>query len=152
MPPPFAGEIWGRGRSLPMGRALGASWLKTGLRPIPWARGGRVNLYHPNDFSEAASRLVRLGVDRSLAKRDVVCSLEGVEAWILENTKGALVTLINWTNEKQLDPLKVEIKLGFQPKSVRSVAGGDLPFRWEDGVLTLSIGLADADYVMIGRK
>ena len=142
----------GKGTVIGVGTALGASWLKTGLKPVPWARGGRVNLYHPEGFSEAADRLMRLGVESSVAPRDVVCSRENVEAWVLENAKGAAVTLINWTNEPRLKPLRVEIKLGFRPGSVRSVVAGDeLPFRWEGGSLSLVTALDDADYLLIER-
>ena len=111
-----------------------------------------MNFYNPDGFSAAANQLVRMAASSSVAPRDVVCSVENVESWVLDNQKGSVVTLVNWTNAARIDPLKVEVKINFRPKSVRSVvAGKEIPFRWEGGVLSTSTAITDADFLLIAR-
>jgi len=156
---------YGKGKAFAVGTAAGASYLKTGLRPVPWARGGRVNLYNPTDFPPAAVRFARLGVDARPPARQVECSNPYVEALLLDNPQGTLVTLVNWdnpqgtlvtlvnwTNQPLVNSLTVTVRLPSAPHEVFSVARQEkLASQFEGGQLTFSIDLADADFVRVMR-
>src|SRR5262249_43810628 len=88
----------GKGRVYAVGALPGTAWMKTAVRPLPWARGGRHTVYTPVDFAPAAARLVRLGVDAARPVQAAVCSVAGVEAVVMDHQDGTLVTLVNWTN------------------------------------------------------
>jgi len=143
---------YGKGRAFAVGTAAGASYLKSGLRPVPWARGGRVHLYNPADFPPAAVRLVRLGVDARPPDRQVECSNPYVEALLLDNPQGTLVTLVNWTNEPVVESLNVSVRLPSAHREVFSVVRQEkLDSHFERGRLTFTINLTDADFVMVKR-
>src|SRR5581483_11183100 len=63
----------GKGKAFAVGTLAGNVWMKSGLKPIPFARGGRKTVYNPVDFDPAATRLVRLGVDAKKLEQAVVC-------------------------------------------------------------------------------
>ncbi|MFP6901274.1 MAG: hypothetical protein VCA36_10045, partial [Opitutales bacterium] len=140
----------GRGKVFAVGTAIGASFWKTALKPLPWARGGRVNLYNPVDFDPSAWRILNLGVDAALLRRQVECSRTGVESWLLDNKVGTLLTLVNWTNEKRLDSLEVRVRLPAKPAKVFSVTNQrPLPFEYADKTLRLTTTLEAADFIMV---
>lgn len=142
----------GRGKVFAVGTAIGASFWKTGLRPIPWARGGRVNLYNPIDFDDDARRILNLGAEAALLDREAVCSRSGVEAFLLDNPKGTLLTLINWTNEPHLSDVEVTVRLTAKPKRVFSVTRQQpLEFEFANGRLTFATELAEGDFITITR-
>jgi hypothetical protein len=71
-----------------------------------------------------------------------------VEAPLLESAAGAVVTLLNWTGDAVTN-LTVEMDW-LQPVSrVESAARGPLPFRMQDGILSWSVPLDGADFIMI---
>jgi len=143
---------YGKGKAFAVGTAAGASYLKSGLRPVPWARGGRVNLYNPADFPPAAVRFVRLGVDARPPARQVECSNPYVEALLLDNPQGTLVTLVNWTNQPLVESLTVTVRLPSAPREIFSVARQKkLASQFEGGQLTFTVDLADADFVMLKK-
>ena len=140
----------GRGKIFAVGTAIGATFWKTALKPLPWARGGRVNLYNPIDFDESARRIMNLGVDAALLDRQVVCTQAGVESFLLDNNKGTLLTLVNWTNEPKLAGLQVTVKLLAAPREVRSVTNQTkLDFTFKNGKLTFQTDLPEADFIML---
>jgi hypothetical protein len=139
----------GKGKAFAVGLQPGTSWMKTGLRVIPYARGGRHSLYNPSGFDETATALVRLGLSNNPV-RECVCSLEGVEATVLDNPKGTLVTLTNWTDKPAT--VTVQLRSAFAPRSVRSVQGQKaLDAKYADGVATFSTTVADADYILVEK-
>ncbi|MCA9268324.1 MAG: hypothetical protein KDA41_07625, partial [Planctomycetales bacterium] len=143
-------RVHGKGKAFAVGTAAGATWLKTALRPIPWARGGEVNLYNPTDFSPAATALVRMGIDAADVAQQVECSSACVEALLLDGKAGTLVTLVNWTNEKHVGDLNVRVKMKQAPREVFSVARqAKLEFTFNDGVLEFATGVDDADFVIL---
>jgi hypothetical protein len=82
--------------------------------------------------------------------RECVCSVAGVEATVLDNPAGTLVTLTNWTDK----PAKVEVRLrsAFAPKSLRTVQGQKaLDARYADGVVVFTTDVADADYILVEK-
>lgn len=141
----------GKGKAFAVGTLAGNSWMKTGLRLTPWARGGRKMLYNPTDFDATATKLVRLGVEAKKPERAVVCSKEGVEGVIIDHKDGALLTLVNWTNES-LKGLEVQVRLAAAPKDVRSVTGQKtVPSRYSGSVLTFTIDLDEGDFILLPK-
>ena len=142
----------GRGRIFAVGTAMGASLWKTALRPVPWARGGKTNLYNPVDFDESAWTVFHLGTDAALLDREFTCPRRGVEGWLLDNRQGTLLTLINWTNEEHLAGLRISVKVSQRPKSVFSVSQQTgLDFEYRNGKVTFATELDAADYIMLKR-
>jgi hypothetical protein len=140
----------GRGKAIAVGTAAGATYLRSALKPVPWARGGRVNLYNPTDFDPAAKRLAWLGVDAVEIPREVDCSNRHVEALLLDNKAGTLLTLINWTNQPTVRDLQVTVRLNGPPKEVRSVTGNrQLQWEFERGQLSFAVDVDAADFIMI---
>ncbi len=141
---------YGKGKAFAVGTLAGNSFMKTGLKRVPFARGGRKNLYNPTDFDPAATKLVRLGVDAKDIPRAVVCSNPGVEATVIDRPqRGTLVTLVNWTNEP-IEDLKVEVKISSVPKTVRSVRQqGNVPWSFDSGTVTFTTNLEEADFFLL---
>ena len=139
---------YGKGKAFAVGTLAGVSYMKTAMKVIPYARGGRHTVYNPVDFDSAATKLVRLGIDASSVPRDVACSNPLVEAIVIDSPTGTLVTLINWTNAP-IKNLTVTVKMPAAPKSARSIQRQkDLPVKFENGA-TFSIDLDEADYVVL---
>jgi hypothetical protein len=140
----------GRGKIYSVGTAIGASLWRTATKPLPWARGGRVNLYNPIEFDKSTWRVMNLGVDAALLDQEIRCSTRGVESFLLDNNVGTLVTLVNWTNESQLDGLEVSVKMQAAPREVFSVTENKkLDFEYANGKLTFQTDLAAADFVKV---
>lgn len=142
----------GKGRAFAVGTAAGATWLKTALRPVPWARGGRVNLYNPVDFDPAATHLVELGLRAAEPTREVNCSRSNVETLLLDNPQGTLLTLVNWTNDDTVGGLQISVRMPSDVKEVFSVVQQKtLPSRYENGRLRFTTDLQAADYIMLKK-
>lgn len=142
----------GQGQAFAVGTAAGATYLKSGLRPLPWARGGGVNLYNPTEFDAPATHLVRLGLSAAKIDRQVECASPFVEALLLDNDQGTLLTLVNWTNESSLGGLQVRVRMRAAPREVFSVSGQkNLPSHFADGQLTFTTDLGAADFVMLKK-
>ena len=140
----------GKGQAIAVGTAAGLTYMKTGTRPIPWARGGRTNLYNPEGFSPLAKKLVYLGNERGNVSSQVRCSEPLVEALLLDNAKGTLVTLVNWTNQPELEELEIELACPRVPREVRSVTlGRTIPFTKDGKNIRFSTKLQAADYLMV---
>ena len=140
----------GRGRVFAVGTALGATFWRTALEPVPWARGGRENLYNPTDFSPSARRIMNLAVDTAVLRREAVCSTPGVESFLLDNDRGTLLTLINWTNRAELDGVRVSVKVPFAPREIKSVTNQTpLEFKFTNGRATFDTHLREGDFIML---
>ena len=141
----------GKGKAFAVGTLAGTTYLKTGVRVTPWARGGRKMVYNPTGFDEAATRLVLLGVDARKPVQDVVCSNNFVEAVVIDHPKGTLLTLVNWDN-KPLAGLQVKVRLAAAPQTLRSVQQQRaLKFVHEGGMLTFNTDLEWADYFLMPK-
>ncbi len=141
----------GKGKAIAIGTCPGITWMKTGVKPVPFARGGRTNSYNPEDFSPATKELVLLGVNAGPDRNKPHCNVPGVELIVLDSQKGTLVTAINWTNRRQKD-LQIIVPMAKAPKQVRSVCRQKtLPSRFEKGNLHFSLDLEDADYILLPR-
>lgn len=142
----------GKGEAIAVGTLSGTSYIRSGLRPVPFARGGNRELYNPTEFSPAAAGLAWLGVARSGIKRYAECSNNLVEALIMDSDKGTLLTLVNWDNAVQ-PALQVKIRVSSKPASVRTVQGQAEIRDWSyrDGVLTFTTDLEWADYILIAN-
>ncbi len=141
----------GNGRAFAVGTLAGNTYMKTALKPIPFARGGRKTIYNPVQFDSAATKLVRLAVDARQPEQAAVCGDPGVEAVVLDHKDGTLVTLVNWTNAPRKD-LSIRVRLTAAPKQVRSVSGQKtIPSTFADGVLTFRVDLTEADFIMLPK-
>jgi hypothetical protein len=141
----------GKGKTFTVGTLAGNSYIKTGLRAIPFARGGRKTIYNPVDFSPAASRLVGLAVDARKPEQAAVCGNPGVEAVVIDHKDGTLVTLVNWANAP-VKGVPVSVRLPAAPKGARSVSGQKtLPVNYADGRATFRVDLEEADFILLPR-
>ena len=142
---------YGKGKAFAVGTLAGCVYMKSALRPIPFARGGRHVVYNPVDFDPTATKLVLLGVDTCKPEQAVVCGQAGVEAVVIDHKDGALVTLVNWTNGP-LKALTVKVRLAAAPKEVRTVSGQKaIPSKYADGAVTFTLDLEEADFVLLTR-
>jgi hypothetical protein len=141
----------GKGKAFAVGTAAGLAYYKTAVKAIPWARGGRHTVYNPVDFSPAATKLARLGVDAAKTVRPAECGNPHVEAIVLDGKAGTLLTLVNWTNGP-VKGLDVRVAMDAAPKEVRSVSQQRvIPAQFNQGVLSFRIDLDEADYVLLPR-
>jgi len=142
----------GKGKAFAVGTAAGHTYYRTGLRKTPYARGGKKTVYNPVNFDAAATELALLGAHAKEVARDVKCSNTYVEALVIDNAKGTLLTLVNWDNEP-VNGMKATVKLPFKPKSVRSVEQQkDLEgWTYENGELVLTTDLNWADYLLLAK-
>ncbi|MGE3804680.1 MAG: beta-galactosidase trimerization domain-containing protein, partial [Gemmataceae bacterium] len=139
----------GKGRAFAVGTLPGNIYMKSGLKPVPFARGGRTNLYNPSGFDTAATKLVRLGLDASKVEPAVTTSQPLVEAVLIDHPKGTLLTLVNWTDQP-IKGLEVSVKLPAAPKSVRSVAlQKELGAKYAEGKLSFKLDLEEADFILV---
>lgn len=142
----------GRGRAIAVGTLIGNSYMKSALRPVPFARGGNKELYNPTDFNLAATKLAQLGVTRANIDKQVVCSNPHVEANVIDSPRGTLITLTNWTNDPRIDGLTIKIKLPFKPQYARSVEQqGNVSIQYRNGVATITTDLTEADYILLPK-
>ncbi len=103
----------------------------------------------PSDFSKntrdtIAKPLNAMRPDRAWANLDQPL----VETPLLVSDKGTVMTLLNWNN-KPIEKLRVEVKLGFTPSKVESVTHGALQTNsTSDGKTIFELPLDAADYVL----
>ena len=142
----------GKGKVIAVGTLAGTTYIRTGLKPIPFARGGDKTAYNPTDFTAGATKLAHLGIEHANIDIDATCSNNFVETLIMDSDKGTLLTLINWDNEVQPE-LTVKVRVDTKPKSVRSVQSQrDLAdWTYENGVLAFATDLEWADYILIEK-
>lgn len=139
----------GQGKVYAVGTLAGNSWMKTALRPIPFARGGKHTVYNPTEFAAAATSLVRLGIEAKKPVQQVTSSVNGIETTVMDGPNGTLLTLVNWTNSP-IKAGKFTVKLPKAPSEVRSVRlQQPIKTTYADGTLTFELDLPDADYVTI---
>ncbi len=141
----------GKGKAIAIGTLAGLSYYRTALKTIPWARGGRHTVYNPTDFSEPATKLVRLGITGTTLIPDVECSVAGVEAILREKADGkSVLTLVNWTDTPQKNltlRVRTPAKLTFRSLSGKPIKAGE----YRDGVQVLNVDLDEADYLVGSR-
>lgn len=139
----------GQGQVFAVGTLPGTGYMKSGLRVVPFARGGRTNLYNPEDFDPAATHLVRLGVDAANPDPIVTCSSDLVEAIVADHPTGTVVTLVNWSNAP-IQGLQVRVNVKALPRQVRSVRWRrDLPMEADGNAVTFTVDVEDADYILM---
>lgn len=142
-------RILGEGRAIAVGTLAGTTYMRSGVRKTPWARGGRRMVYNPTDFDAGAIRLVLLATEEVDLPRDVECSNPLVEGLVIDNDGDTLLTLTNWDNEPQ-QALTVRLRMPSRPSQVRSVQRQtDLDFDYADGWVTFETGLEWADYFIV---
>ncbi|MSQ95605.1 MAG: hypothetical protein EXR98_13740 [Gemmataceae bacterium] len=142
----------GRGLVIAAGALIGTSYMKTAVKPIPWARGGRHMLYNPTpSIEDHAGYHIAATVDVYALDviKPAICSKNLVESIVLDHKDGTLLTLVNWTNGP-VKNLEVQVRMKDAPKTVRTVSGQcNLAFTAKDGVVTFRLDLAEADYVLL---
>lgn len=142
----------GKGKAIAVGTLPGHAYLHGAAKVTPWARGGRHMVYPPMTSDPDKNRLVHLGVAaRPDLQRDVHTSAAGIEGLVIDNTKGTLVTLINW-NDAPARSVTVQVRVPFRPTSVRQVsAQKSVPVTYANGVATFTTDLTQADYFLLHR-
>jgi hypothetical protein len=146
----------GKGRIISVGAMPGLSWMKSGVRTIPWARGGSATLYNPSNKDLA--QLIPLAAVMRDVGISAVDSVEvgrkdgaRVEAIVRDHPEGALLTVINWENDR-LQQVSASIPMPAKPREVRSVSQQKaIPFEYKDGTVTFKIDLADAEFIVIKK-
>lgn len=139
----------GKGRAIAVGTLAGTTYMRSGVRQVPWARGGRRMVYNPTVFDVGATRLALLATEDVDLPRDVECSNPFVEAFVIDNDGGTLLTLTNWDNEPQ-PGLTVRLRMPVRPSGVRSVQQQtDLAFDYADGWISFETDLEWADYFIV---
>ena len=142
----------GKGKAFAVGTLAGNTYMKSGVRVVPFARGGNKALYNPVDFSDAATVLAHLGVDAANIDRQVTCSNSYVEANVIDSPNGTLVTIVNWSNEPRIDDLIITLKLPFKPRHARSVEQqGNVKLDYANGIATITTDLTEADYILLPK-
>jgi hypothetical protein len=145
-------QAHGKGTVFAVGTLAGAAWQRTGLKPIPYARGGRLTVYNPTGFDATASKLVRLALDARKPQQAAWAGTEGVEAVVIDHPDGTLLTLVNWTNAP-IKSLPVSVRLEKAPASARSVSGQKaVSVKYADGVASFTLELAEGDFVLLAKK
>jgi hypothetical protein len=149
----------GKGYVVAVGTVVGTSYVKSGLKAAPWARGGRHTLYYPTDpgeervFLESGFFLAQiplLVMNRDIPPHATSSNLL-VESIVLDHKDGTLLTLVNWTNAP-VKNLEMRVRMKDAPKTVRTVSGQrNLAFTAKDGVVTFRLDLAEADYVVLRK-
>lgn len=142
----------GAGRAVAVGTLAGMAYYRTGLKPIPYARGGNGTVYHPAGFDRAATDLARLGLAmKKEMPYEARTDSATVEALVLDNKAGTLLTLVNW-NDRPAKGLKVDVRLPFKPAKARAItAGKALEVTYKDGVASFTIDLDEGDFVTLER-
>jgi hypothetical protein len=142
----------GSGRVLATGTLIGTSYMKSAIKQIPWARGGRHVVYNPTGHEIAFHGMIGRGIpaEQPAICRDKVSGLYNLaESIVLDHKDGTLVTLVNWANAPLKD-VEVAVRMKDAPKTVRTVSGQrNLEFTAKDGVVTFRLDLAEADYVLL---
>ena len=137
----------GNGQVIAVGGLPGTSFLKSGVKQTPWARGGRHMVYNPIGFDVFAGTLIGIAVVDE--QRPAIGSVNAVESIVLDHKDGMLLTLVNWTNAPVKD-LEVQVRMKDAANAVRTVSGQrNLAFTAKDGVVTFRLDLAEADYVLL---
>jgi hypothetical protein len=142
----------GKGRAIAVGTLAGHSFFKTGTKVRPWGRGGNKNPYAPLDFAPAATKLALLGVaTRPDIAKEIITSDSKIEAIVLNNEKGTLVTLVNWANQPAKG-VRVTVKLPFKPSASRLVsAQNSIPVNYANGEATFTLDVPEAEFILLNK-
>jgi hypothetical protein len=140
----------GKGTVHAIGTLPGMAWMRSGLKPIPYARGGRGTFYYPGGYDRAAMDLILLGVQEAKPTPHATAA-PGVEVLLLDSKAGTLLTLINWS-DKPATACPVTVRMPFAPKSARDIrTGKEVKVTYADGVARFTVDLSDATFVTLAR-
>jgi hypothetical protein len=140
----------GKGSAVAVGGLPGMAWIRSGLKPIPYARGGRGTFYFPDGYDPRAQDLALLGIKDGHGTFSASAGT-GVETLVLDSKAGTLVTLVNWRDTPAKDR-EVRVRVPFAPKVVRDITTGkELKATYSDGVATFRLDVADATFVTLSR-
>ena len=142
----------GKGKAIAVGTLPGHGYTHDAAKVTPWARGGRRMVYSLMTDDPARNKLVHLGTaTRPDLQREATASAPGVETLLIDNQKGTLVTLVNWS-ETPVKGVTVRVRVPFPPTSARQVsAQKSVPVTYANGVATFTVDLAEADYVLLNK-
>ncbi|MFQ3592795.1 MAG: hypothetical protein SNJ82_06330 [Gemmataceae bacterium] len=140
----------GKGQAIAVGGLPGMAWIRSGLKPIPYARGGRGTFYFPSGYNAAAHDLVLLGTKDAAIGFSAQAGA-GIETLLLDSKAGTLLTLVNWSDRPAKDRL-VRVRVPFAPKSVRDITSGtQLKADYAEGVASFRVTVSDATFVTLTR-
>jgi hypothetical protein len=141
----------GKGKAFAVGTLPGMAYYRTGLKAVPYARGGRGTLYQPGPFADAAQRLALLGVEARAPQRQATTSDPRLEALVIDGKAATLVTLINWS-DTPAKSATVQVRMPAAPKSARLVrTGKPLDVSFKDGVAEIKLDIAEGEMILLDR-
>jgi len=102
----------------------------------------------PVRFSEPIRRWIAEPVKQAGVVPPVTVSVPMVETPLLLSSKGAAITLLNWTGEDQ-ERVEFSVRVPFDVKSIRAIKAGELQSDREGRSVTFSLPLGAAEIVML---
>jgi hypothetical protein len=141
---------YGKGKVFAVGTLAGHTWIRTGLKAQPFARGGNRMAQYPDAFDLTATNLALCGVNAVKIEPEVMTQ-DGVEAIVRDSSYGSVVTLVNW-KKKPIKKLSVSIKMPQAPSRIWSVSlQKSIPWKYTAGKVVFDIDLKEADFVLLKK-
>ena len=81
----------------------------------------------------------------------VTTNVTWVETPLLHGALGSVVTLLNWSPAGPIEALTVNVSLGFTPSKVESCVHGAVVSKMTGEVLSLTVPLENADFLVFTR-
>jgi len=132
-------------RRIGRGTVVHFAWMP-GLSYVKSSTGTKDRL--PVGFSEAVRRWITWPRQLADVRPPVTVDCAMVETPLLLSSRGAAVTLLNWTGEP-LDGVNLSVRVPFRVRSVESVKHGRLAFRKSKDGIACSLPLGSADILML---
>jgi hypothetical protein len=126
------------------GRVVHFAWMP-GMSYLNTVQGAPNGL--PVGFSVSVRDWITYPVEASGAEPSVAVDIPMIETPVLLSEKGAAVTLLNWTGEKQTQ-VKMTLRLPFEIGRAKAVKAGELTLRRVERGVVLDMPLGAADIVM----
>ena len=131
-----------RGRVIHFTWLPGGSYYRSAATPMT---GGQ----HPTGFSATLRNMITDSVARAGVTPPVTVSCPQIEAPLLLSSKGAAVTVLNWTGEGPQKQVHLTVKIPFTAKSVESMKTGKLPFTQTAKGVHCALPLDAVDIIVI---
>lgn len=132
-------------RACGAGRVLHYAWMP-GMSYLNSSREARDGL--PVAFSESIRAWITEPLALARAEAPVTVSRPMIETPLLLSDKGAAITLLNWTGEKQAK-VEMTVRLPFEVRTAEAVKAGELSLKRTDRAVTVALPLGAADIVML---
>jgi hypothetical protein len=132
-------------RAVGKGRVVHFAWMP-GLSYMKSSTGTEYGL--PVGFSRTIRRWITYPTQLADVKPPVTVDRPLVETPMLLSSRGAAVTLLNWTGDP-IESLKVSVRVPFKVRNVESVKQGAVSFTKTDGGIACAMPLGAAEIVVL---